>query len=281
MVMAASATQELPEYAAELADFHRAFADDLQELIEILPLTAEMQVLDIGCGDGFYTELLARRLGPGGGVTAIDSCAGYIELARRRLSALRRGCTVRFIQQSLEGMEWLERRFDLVWCAQSLYSFPQPIEALQSMFQVLRPGGMIAVLENDTLHQLLLPWPARVEIALRSVEYAALNQESAEPAKYYIGRRLPAVLAEAGFTSLGFRTQSIDRYGADDRGLKQFLQAYLQRLEERVGPMLDESHRQRLEELIDVDSPNSLLNQPHFTMSWLNVLAWGRRPEPG
>ena len=113
-------------------------------------------------------------------------------------------------------------------------------------------------------------------MALRAAEYVALTNESSRPAKYYVGRRLPALFAEAGLEPRGFRTQSIDRQFPLDPTLEAFLQAYLQRLGDRVRPHLRESLVEQFEKLIDPGQITYLPRQPHFTMTWINVLAWAR-----
>lgn len=264
-----------PEYIDELAAFHEAFHAELRAVVGALPLNPHMRVLDVGCGDGFHSSLIAERLSAPGGVVGLDSNAGCLELARRRVESQERDCEIAFVQGDLSNLP-LQDRFDFVWCAQSLYSLPEPIAALKQMAAALRPGGTIVVLENDTLHQLLLPWPPRLELALRAGEYAALAAETARPGKFYVGRRLPALFAAAGLVPLGFRTQCIDRSVPLDRPLESFLQAYLGRLAERVGAHVPAALAEEFASLIDPSGPGYLLRQPNFTMTWVNVLAWGR-----
>ncbi len=273
-----SESARLPSYAPELADFHRAFADDLRAVIERLPLQPEMRVLDVGCGDGFYGSLIADRLSNRGSVVGADTNRAYLELARRRLASRPMNCRMEFCEASIHDLPFPPGSFDLIWCAQSLYSLPDPDNALKAMRRAVRPGGIVAILENDTLHQILLPWPGPLEIALRAAEYTALSRDCREPEKYYLGRRLPAVLGEAGFIPVAFYTQCIDRCGPLNPPLERFVTSYLQRLAIRVKPSLDEQRLQELERLISSSSDSYLLRQPHFIMSWINVLAYGRRP---
>jgi len=55
----------LPAYVGELAAFHQAFSAELRAVVASLPLEPHMRALDVGCGDGFYSSLIANLL-PGG-----------------------------------------------------------------------------------------------------------------------------------------------------------------------------------------------------------------------
>jgi ubiquinone/menaquinone biosynthesis C-methylase UbiE len=269
---------ELPSYADQIAAFHRAFAGELRAIIRSLPLGPSSRVLDVGCGDGFYTALLAERLESPGAVVGIDINRAYLDLARRNPALASARCDVEFIAGALADLPLAGEAFDFVWCAQSLYSLPEPRVALQQMAAALKPGGLVAVLENDTLHEVLLPWPSHLEIALRALEYVALADESKWPGKFYVGRLLPALFAEAGLEPLDFRTQAIDRRAPLDADLEHFLRSYFERLSDRVAGHLDAALAHEFHDLIDPTSAHYLLHQPHFTLTWLNVLASARRP---
>lgn len=261
---------ELPDYDDQLSAFHRAFARELERVVASLPLRPEMRVLDLACGDGFYTRLLSNRLGPRGLVTAVDVNPAY--LARAKQAAPR----AQFVAASFDHLPFPDGTFDLVWCAQSLYSLRAPLPALRHMARVLRPGGVLAVLENDTLHQVLLPWPASLELPLRAAELRALQQESGPTSRFYVGRRLPILFAEAGLEPLSQTTHAFDRLAPLGENERELLQHYLQEVEARVAPHLEPSALIDLRELVDPSSSRHLLRVPHLSLTWVNALALGR-----
>jgi SAM-dependent methyltransferase len=272
---------KLPGYARQMAAFHRAFTAELRALVALLPVDAASRVVDVGCGDGFYVGLWAERLRTPGGVVGVDINEPFLEVARSRAAQSAPACELSFVRGDLFKSATLGGDYDLVWSAQSLFSFPEPESTLRRMAELARPGGIVAVLENDTLHQLLLPWPSRVEMLLRAAERDALEEKSSNAGKYYIGRRLPAVMAAAGIEPLGFKTQSIDRIAPLDDDLAEFLQLYLEQLFKRVRPSLPEASAAMLREYVLPDGENYLLKQSYFTMTWVNILAWGRVPAAG
>ena len=267
----------LPDYDNQLSGFHRAFEPELQRILDVLPLTPAMKVLDLACGDGFYTRRLADLLGPGGSVTGVDRNLAYLSEAREEAARQTGRATIDFVAASIDRLPFPDDTFDFVWCAQSLYSLPEPVFVLRHLARVLRPGGVVAVLENDTMHQVFLPWPVRLELPLRAAELRALSEETRNPSKYYVGRRLPAVFAEAGLEPLKMATQAIDRQAPFGEAERDLLQSYLEDVANRVAPYLDASLLQELRQLSDPESTHHMLRQPHLTMTWLNVLALGRK----
>ena len=160
-------------------------------------------------------------------------------------------------------MPFPDDTFDFVWCAQSLYSLPEPVVVLGYLARVLRPGGIVAVLENDTMHQVFLPWPVSLELPLRTAELRALSEKTRNPSKYYVGRRLPAVFAEAGLEPLKMATRAIDRQAPFGKAEQALLQSYLEEVGNRVAPYLDASLLQKLRQLSDPESPQHMLRQPY------------------
>jgi protein-L-isoaspartate O-methyltransferase len=52
-------SKKVPDYAGKLDNFHISFEPELRQLIQQLPLSPTMKVADVGCGDGFYTQILS------------------------------------------------------------------------------------------------------------------------------------------------------------------------------------------------------------------------------
>jgi ubiquinone/menaquinone biosynthesis C-methylase UbiE len=265
----------LPDYDEQLTGFHVAFERELHEIVEGLPLTPQMRVLDLACGDGFYTRRISRRLGHGGAVTGVDLNPAYLEEARR--GAAREGASIDFVAASFDALPFADGTFDFIWCAQSLYSLPEPVVVVEHVARVLRPGGILAVLENDTMHQVFLPWPASLELPLRTAELRALERGTRHASKFYVGRHLPAVFAAAGLEPLTHSTHAFDRQAPLGVPEQRLLQSYLDEVTARVSPYLEAPLLDELRALRDPASPRHMLKQPYLTMTWLNILALARK----
>jgi trans-aconitate 2-methyltransferase len=124
-----------------------------RELIDKLRLRGDEDVLDIGCGDGRATALIAERL-PEGSVLGIDNSASMIALAEEQFppppsaspagpSASRSACSnMRFRQMDAVRLE-LPRSFDVAFSNAALHWVEDHEAMLRGVHACLRPGGRL------------------------------------------------------------------------------------------------------------------------------------------
>lgn len=117
-----------------------------EEMLEQLKVQPGMTVCDMGCGDGYYTIELARRVGPTGKVIAVD-------IQPEMLQELSRRCE----QNNLKNVDMIlglphdpklpEGKLDLILMVDVYHEFSNPIEMLDSMRKSLKKDGRIALVE--------------------------------------------------------------------------------------------------------------------------------------
>lgn len=73
-------------------------------------------------------------------------------------------------------------------------------------------------------------------------------------------------------------THAFDRQAPLGEAETSLLQSYLQEVLERVSSHLEPELLEELRDLVNPASARHLLRQPHLTMTWLSVLALGRKP---
>jgi SAM-dependent methyltransferase len=266
---------ELPGYARMLHAYHRSRAADLRAMIATLPLTPDSCVLDVASGDGCYSIWLAERARQ---VVGVDLSPAYLDHARWAAAASPYAARISFERCDVAALPFEDSSFDLAWCAQSLFSLPNSLTALREMIRVTRPAGHVAIFESDTLHQLLLPWPAELELAVRQAQMVTLAAEQPEGglAKFYIGRDLCGLFRQCGVQSCTLQTFPIDIRAPLDADEELFLRLYFADLRERAWARLDSAARAAFDMLFDPRAPTYLPRRPDFHLTHLETLAIGK-----
>jgi hypothetical protein len=110
-------------------------------------LDAGMRVLDLGCGAGDVSFLAAELVGPTGSVVGVDRDPGVLAVARRRAEEMGLR-TVFFEECSIDALSAPEP-FDVVVGRFVFVYQADPVRALGHVAGLLRPGGILALLEPD------------------------------------------------------------------------------------------------------------------------------------
>ena len=262
-----------------MSAYHRAFARELQEIVRSLPVRRGDRVVDFACGDGSYSRWLARRVGREGKVVAFDISPAFLDLAQRKSQGSRRRGRSSSCKVICGTCRWPQTGFDLVWCAQSLYSLPDPVDALRRMSHAVRAGGHVCVLENDEFHHVLLPWPVELELALKKAELQSFMEQSDRPRKFYVGRDLRRAFRAAGLVKCQARSIAFSRGAPLDRASRAFFASYLEDLRRRVGPHFEPEMRGRFERLAVPGSDQYLLSSLDLTITCVNQVMTGVKPD--
>jgi ubiquinone/menaquinone biosynthesis C-methylase UbiE len=264
---ASVSSEQLPDYDEELSLYHHAFATELEIAIEDLPLPEGAKVLDIPCGDGFYSRMLAERLGEAGSVTAADLSPAYLRKSRRMTRDV--DATTEVVQADAYRLPFDDNGFDAVWCAQSFISLERPLLALREFRRVLKPGGFVSVLECDEFHHVVLPWPADFELRLQAALQDACKDEYGSSTKTYVSRRMRRWLRTAGFDPVQRASYTADRSPVLDDATQRYLAVYLRELADFVGGFLSPEDRELMERLTSPESPDYMPRREDFELTCL------------
>lgn len=172
----------------------------------LVPLTERMltgagigpgsRVLELGCGGGDVTELIAKRVGPTGEVVAMDRDPSQVAAATDRLHSA--GCSnVKFFIDELATFQPLGL-FDAIVGRYFLMYVPSPEAVIAQAAKWLRPGGSLAFLEMDFFRGVRSRiWPPAASKTVQAIEFIADVMLDAGTHSD-MAARLPSILSHYG-----------------------------------------------------------------------------------
>jgi 2-polyprenyl-3-methyl-5-hydroxy-6-metoxy-1,4-benzoquinol methylase len=203
-------------------DAARLFAPERTPFDRIIPFERlkDRAVLEIGCGMGLHSELMAKA---GARVTALDISDTSVEATRRR--AALKGLAIDARQGDAAAMDFPDEHFDFVWSWGAIHHAAYTGRIVRQIHRVLKPGGQARVMVYN-----LEGMPAYVTFVRkyllgfwrgRSLDRALWADTDGFSARYYTRDTL------ADLFNTFFERTSVDVYGqeADALPLPRHLRA--------------------------------------------------------
>ncbi len=165
----------------------------------LLPhLRPGQRLLDLGSGLGTITIGLAEAVSPGK-VVGIDVEEGQVKEAREK--ATEQGVSnIRFEVGDAYQLDFESESFDVVYSNALLEHLRRPVDVLKEAWRVLKPGGIAGV---RTAEWGTMIWGSD-EPLLNEYTSLYLKHRQYSGGDPFIGRRLRALLREAGFVNTQF-----------------------------------------------------------------------------
>ncbi len=126
-----------PAYRMLMEELYRWRKDDPQ------PFDA----LDIGCGTGTWTAMVAGSPLPSRRIVGLDYSLSMCRVAHGKAMTVPEGAPW-FLNGDAEHLPFADASFDLVTCSHSFHHYPHQAVAVREMRRVLRPGGRLMLVDG-------------------------------------------------------------------------------------------------------------------------------------
>ena len=161
--------------------------------------------IDVGCGSGAFTELLAERASPAE-LQGLDPSEAQLAFARARPAAR----VAEFRQGDAMALPFPDARFDAGIMALVIFFVPDPAKGVAEMARVVRPGGTVAAYAWDLFGGGFPLEPIRAELRAMGIDPPLPPSASAS--------RMDALCelwTTAGLEAIETRSISVQRHFAD------------------------------------------------------------------
>ena len=130
-----------------------------EQFLDWLNPAAGQRWIDIGCGNGAFTELIVQRCAPVS-VEGIDPAEGQLAFARTRPASR----FAKFRQGDAMALPYTDKSFDVAIMALVIFFVPDPTKGVAEMVRVVCPGGSVAAYAWD-MRGGGFPWePVQAEL---------------------------------------------------------------------------------------------------------------------
>ncbi|HJS62375.1 MAG TPA: methyltransferase domain-containing protein [Pseudolabrys sp.] len=157
--------------------------------------------IDVGCGNGAFTELIVQRYGPTS-VDGVDPSEGQLAFARTRSTSQ----VARFKLGDAMALPYADKSFDVAVMALVIFFVPDPAEGVAEMVRVVRPGGSVAAYAWD-MRGGGFPWEP-VQAELRALGQKIVYPPSVDASRIDAMRML---WASAGIIDVQTREITVQR----------------------------------------------------------------------
>ncbi|ASJ02013.1 ubiquinone biosynthesis protein UbiE [Thermococcus profundus] len=115
-----------------------------EEALKALPPAGKIKVLDVACGTGDMLRCLRKKLGEkgiSGDFYGLDCSENMLEVAKKKVPF------AKLVPGFAEKIPFDDGSFDLITVAFGVRNFSDRKRAIKELYRVLKPGGVLAVLE--------------------------------------------------------------------------------------------------------------------------------------
>lgn len=173
-----------------------------------LQVKQQDEVLDIGCGDGIWTNDLAKRTGAN--VAGIDYSKHDLSIARKRARNMSLSNVI-FMFSRAEKMPFEKNKFDKVFSISTFEHIQNDKKAFSEVYKVLKPGGVFVVSvplgKTLGLVESAIKWPkwakkwckSTIQKADSLEEFQKLSDKKYAHLRHYEVNSLKKMLQKTGF----------------------------------------------------------------------------------
>lgn len=244
----------------------RLLAPIARALIEHGDIGDCRNAVDVGCGGGSQSLLLAERLGPGASVTGVDISEPLLEVARQRAASASGVASMEFLHADASQHSFAKGSFDLLFSRFGVMFFDDPEAAFSNLHRAMTPGGKLLFSCWQSIQDNPWVW-LTVQAALQHLPPPPAP-EPGEPGPFSFAdpARVTAVLSAAGFSDVAVDHHPVTMRWSEGDSLEENVERLLQ-----IGPVsrLLMDQPQDVKERVSASVVEALA--PHYQDGALNL----------
>jgi ubiquinone/menaquinone biosynthesis C-methylase UbiE len=177
----------------------REIWDRRHDILRELRLRPGQDVADVGAGTGFFSLMMAAQVGSEGRVYAVDIAPEFIEAIEQRARAAQLDNVVGVVNDA-RSVRLPPDSVDLVFSSDTYHHFEYPMTTLRSIYEALRPGGDMVIVDFKRIPGFSSPWvlghvragEEQVTSEIRAAGFELVERPDFMRTQYFLRFRKPA-----------------------------------------------------------------------------------------
>ncbi len=259
-----------------LLDHHKTKLQERRQMVDDLNLKPGDTVLDLGCGPGLWTRLLAEKVKPNGRVVGIDFSSDLINYAAENLKKDPLNNIIEFRKENFYDVSFKENTFDFVFFGNCFAYVTDYFKILEEMKRVTKKGGRIAAKDFDGALFTVNPIEPLLSLKILAAVAHALKENPLEPLfDNFIGRKMHGLFLQAGFKDVSTTSHAIQKLSPLTPEAKRYIKGNAEWHAKIGSPYLSEEDLKQWRAHFDPDSDDYILDLEEFYFCMLEVLTVG------
>lgn len=262
-----------------LLDHHRAKEQQRRGMVHDLNLKSGDIVLDLGCGPGLWTSLLAEKVKPDGRIVGLDIDGDFISYASEN-PADQYEEIIEFHEGDFRSVPFEDESFDVVLSGNCFAYVTDHQKVLEEQKRVTRKGGRIAV--KDFEGSVLVVHPIEPLLTLKVVTAAAqaLKDNAPNPPfDNFAGQKLRGLLLKAGLKNVSTTSYAVQMLPPLTPEANRYITGNAKWYADKGRLYLSEEDCEQWQACFDSASDEYILNSEEFYFCMLEILAIGEKSE--
>jgi len=260
-------------YAQSLISSNPLREPTIRSAIQALHLPVASKGLDIGCGIGLQTLLLAEIVGPDGQVTGLDPVPEFLSRGQKIITEAGLANRISFRKGTAASIPFDNDTFDWSWSADCVGYGPwDPLPLVKEMRRIVKPGGTVALIAWSS--EQLLPGYPHLEAQLKTTSAGIAPYEKGQKPEKHFSCAL-SWFREPGFINCQAQVFAGSVFTPLKPEIRKALVSLFDSRWQGVEKELAKTDLAEFQRLCKPDSADFILNQANYYAFFTYSMFWG------